>query len=214
MKDKKLRSVASIVQAMNRTLAVIVLTSGGMLLGANVNVGETYTTHDSNGKVMAVFTMVQGPGKFGNAWRDPNGVVWSKLIAEAQNMGPSYDEGQNGFIVSGEAVDACKAIGGDLPSMEDYEKLTSYFEYTGVHFTDQGQRDLETVFPELVMAAQYWTTSFDPWISVDPIYHYRARFFSGYFAGYIGYDNETYPGYYQRGTEDRFYNLWVRCLAK
>lgn len=49
-----------------------------------------------------------------------------------------------------------------LPTAQEYEKLASYFEVdTQGEFTDQGSKDLNTVFPDM-QGRLFWSSSVNP----------------------------------------------------
>jgi hypothetical protein len=127
---------------------------------------NTYTTHDSNGNVIAVFTKVLGPsglgGGFGNAWKDPNGSIWSAYQGEYPNTAIKAD--QNGVVMDSLATEACTKIGGSLPTIQMYQKLVSYFDLDNKGLlTDQGAKDLAGIFPDLLNDQGYtrffWSSS-------------------------------------------------------
>lgn len=155
----------------------------------------TYTTHDSKGNPIAVFTQVQGPGNFGLAWKDPNGSIWSAYLGDYANTAIQPDQG--GLIVDSAATEACSKIGGVLPTADDYEKFASYFDRDAkTLITDQGKKDLFAVFPDMLDSKEsprwFWSSSVDPEFptinaseysanfgGVDFYYYGASRWFSG-----------------------------------
>jgi len=119
----------------------------------------TYVTHDSGGKPIAVFTQVQGPGKFGKSWKDPSGKIWSHNLGYFDNSGPT----DNNFVLDSPAISACAQIGGSLPSAADFLELMSNFERDKVEvLTPQGKKDLQAIFPDLNTNGNkgaFWTAS-------------------------------------------------------
>jgi len=60
------------------------------------------------------------------------------------------------------ATEACTKIGGILPSVQDYEKLVSYFELDSNQFlTNQGRNDFQAIFEGMSFRI-FWTSSVDP----------------------------------------------------
>jgi hypothetical protein len=163
----------------------------------------TYTTYDRNGKAIAKFTRIQY-GQFGNVWKDPSGKIWSANQGQADNQALSPDS-PNQVILDSAATRKCAAIGGKLPSLQDYRNLSSYFELNDLGtFSTQGLKDLKTIFA--ITDAEglfYWTsTSFS---SVD--WQYYAGFYqvqSSQRGDLIG-DGSTYP-------RDRLAS--VRCVNR
>lgn len=131
----------------------------GMFIAAGVEaLPNTYTT--STG---AVFTQVQGPGKFGTAWKDPGGAIWSRYVGEFSN--DSLAPEQNGIIVKSEAAKTCTKIGGKLPTIDDYQRLISFFDrlpenqFGHRYLTDTGRTDLYAVFPDMKNKSDFWTST-------------------------------------------------------
>lgn len=137
-------------------LAVILFSSGAYA-------AETYTT--STG---AVFTQLQGPGNFGNAWKDPSGMLWSLNQGKFENDQNDANNLNNPPLL--DASQACAKIGGVLPTLNDYRKLMSYFELDeNQQFTKQGLKDLKAIFPD-IQSDVWWTSSPSPEYSWDPAY--------------------------------------------
>lgn len=121
---------------------------------------ETYTTHDSQGNPLGVFTRVQGPGGFGPAWKDPSGVIWSTNQGQFSMEPLSPDV--NGIVVDSAATRACAKIGGVLPTAETWRKLASFFELNQKQeFTPQGMKDWYAVFPDM-KGYWFWSSTADP----------------------------------------------------
>lgn len=121
---------------------------------------ETYTTHDSSGKPLAVFVRAMGPGSFGAGWMDPSKVIWSKYQGDYANESLAPDV--NGVIVSSAATKACEAVGGILPTAETYYNLASYFELDeSQRLTAQGLKDWYALFPDM-KGHWFWSSTADP----------------------------------------------------
>jgi hypothetical protein len=142
---------------------VIYLVSLSFALSGWAN--QTYTT--STG---AVFTQVQGSG-FGLTWQDPSGAIWSLYQGVYANNPLKPDQldpiNQDGFVVASPATEACRRIGGALPTARDFERLAAYFEHDSYGLiVNQGGVDLQTLFPDMWnsdgSARNFWTTSIIP----------------------------------------------------
>jgi len=180
-----------------------------LLLGCSAAIGNvTYTTHDLRGNPIAVFTQVQGPGKFGLSWRDPSGTIWSSYQGEYANNQIEPDQMLQNYyiiIVDSPATEACAKIGGILPTTQDYESLVSYFDVLYVNvknldgkpsLTDQGRKDLYAIFPDMISVGGatrwFWSAS-----SAGNIYA----------QDFVGYGGDIYIDY-------RYRHDSVRCVAK
>jgi hypothetical protein len=135
----------------------------GILLSSVSYAADTYTT--STG---AVFTQVQGPGTFGDAWKDPSGMMWSSNQGKFENdQNDANNLNQPPLL---DAAQACAKIGGILPSLDNYKKLMSYFELDeSQQFTKQGLKDLVALFPD-TRSDIWWTSSPSPEYPWDPAY--------------------------------------------
>jgi hypothetical protein len=124
----------------------------GIFVVSTAHADTTYTT--SKG---AVFTQVQGPGSFENAWKDPSGTIWSSYQGDFANNAIKPD--QNNVVVDSPATEACAKIGGALPTAQQYEMLDSYFDRDSNNYlTDQGRKDLYAIFPDM-QNHWFWTSS-------------------------------------------------------
>jgi len=185
-----------------------------------VQADGTYTTRDSNGKAIATFTQVGGPGSFGKAWKDPSGAIWSSYQGDFTNEAIKPD--LNNVILDSPATEACAKIGGSLPSAQDYFNLMKNFEMNsyGDTLTDQGEKDLFAVFPDQAKNlgdAQYGRSFASS--SLNP----RAGNYAYYFGGYEG---APISGYYVRSFtyadsmyfldsfDSRNDSFSVRCISR
>jgi hypothetical protein len=160
---------------------------------ASANV--TYTTHDSNGNPIAVFTQVQGPGSFGTAWKDPSGTIWSSNQGYFTNKALKPD--QDGVVMDSPATEACAKIGGSLPLLQDYRILAAYFEVDNhQNFTTQGLKDLNTLFPDM-QNRSFWSSSLYPNVPDSAWLFYGDSGGSGYV-----------------GARDYYYDVSVRCVGR
>lgn len=55
---------------------------------------------------------------FGEAWRGPDGLIWSDFVGWATNDG----EDKDGFVVDSAATRLCAKVGGMLPLRADFER--------------------------------------------------------------------------------------------
>lgn len=120
----------------------------------NLQVGEKFTT--STG---AIFERVERTG-FGSAWKAPNGTIWSETLeGKFQNLDLDGTQSINGIIQKSAATEACKAIGGRLPTAEDFKQLVSYFEFDAEknQLTKKGAYQFQGVFPWSKYL--FWTSS-------------------------------------------------------
>ena len=65
----------------------------------------------------AVFTRVEREG-FGEAWRDPSGMIWGDIAKNADGSIRHMDQYQ--------ATEYCQSLGAQLPSREDFVRLREY----------------------------------------------------------------------------------------
>jgi hypothetical protein len=150
-----------------------------------------------------VFTQVQGPGEFRNAWRDPSGAIWSTNIGTYANWAIKPDV--NNVVVDSYATEACASIGGLLPSEGDYQNLMSYFEKPDGRFVSgQGAKDWVAIFPDMKVESDFWTTAAG---KQDDIVGVGAETMSSYL--------NSYGFYIGLGDIDwRTDGLSVRCVYK
>ncbi len=72
----------------------------------------TYTTTTG-----AVFNQVDNPN-FGKVWRSPDGLAWSSNIGQFSNQPQTPIA--NGEITDSPAANACRQIGGRLPTLQEH----------------------------------------------------------------------------------------------
>jgi hypothetical protein len=137
----------------------------------------------------AVFETVSRAG-WAKAVKGPDGTIWSEYQGDFSNTGTDKD----GIVTDSAATRACAKIGGTVPTKQDFEKLKASFELDGSgHLTDQGRKDLYTMFPDM-KGRWFWSSS------VHPNFSYYASYFSGLY-GNVYYD--------VRSDADS-----VRCVAR
>jgi Regulator of chromosome condensation (RCC1) repeat len=135
----------------------------------------------------AIFTRVSGNTQFGPGWKDPSGTVWSSLQGKFTNIATNPDQGN--VIVDSAATRACSAIGGRLPTIQDYYSLVSYFDRNSNHeLTELGRKDLYQIFPDMGMNTPYnlyWTNAFceDPYFPTLRNTACAFDSFTGYTSG-------------------------------
>jgi hypothetical protein len=78
--------------------------------------------------------------RVGNYWEDPSGMLWGETL-----------EGRfKNADVNSPAVMACKVLGANLPSADDYRRLVSYFGQSkniNQKFSKKGQFEFNALFP-------------------------------------------------------------------
>jgi hypothetical protein len=136
-----------IMKMMKWLLSFSFIVSVGAQAAPQCSVGQTYTT-----SVGATFECVKHR-KFGEAWRDPDGIVWSRNLGAFTNTGPI----QNG-IINSDATRVCSIIGSHLPTKAEYEKFQSFFEYERNVITRVGKGDLLNLFPDY-LDNNFWSSS-------------------------------------------------------
>lgn len=141
--------------------------------------------------ICAIFTQVNDP-KFGSVWKDPSGTAWSSNQGDYTNIAIKPD--QNFVVIDSLATEACAKIGGDLPTLDDYQKLLSYVELDLGFPTAKGWKDLYALFPDM-RAGIYWT------VSVWKEYPAWAVMFSGSDGNANAF-----------GSDTRYLPESVRCL--
>ena len=115
---------------------------------------------------------------------------------------------ENGVVADSPATEACAKIGGTLPTIQQYENLSTYFEHSLSGFpayhslNDQGRKDLYALFPDIPGHRVFWSSS----VSLGP---------SGYSNEVYGIYSTTldveYLTYYYNGQ----YAAWsVQCTAE
>ena len=80
--------------------------------------------------------------QFGAAVLAPNGTVWSQYQGFYSNDGISKD----GVVTNSPAAKACEAIGGTLPTYEDYQSILAVFSgnLDDVRLSTPQLKDLKT----------------------------------------------------------------------
>ena len=137
--------------------------------------------------------------KMGPAWgvvtRNGNKIIWAlnALPLTYTNEGTDYGS----TVISSPAVDACKKIGGDLPTMSDYFSLTDCFESVVNNpyvLSAKGLRDLYAIMPDM-QGRNFWSSS---------VYSYNSK----YAWTFSGVSGESYYGgfRYEYGS--------VRCVGR
>lgn len=133
--------------------------------------------------------------KFGEAWKDSNGLIWSGVIGEC-----IYDK----------AAETCNRIGGRLPSPDDFYER-------GV------EKGFYDVLPEMnanSSAASYWTSNvYDPenFHSLVGIYSFGSGYVTPYGFG-VGlrnpknYDNNPIKRSLY-GKNEKTHTYLVRCVS-
>ena len=156
--------------------------------------GESFTT-----SIGAVFTQVED-ADFGTAWRAPDGLLWSAYQGDFSNEGWSFGGDLHNWETSptyavrtwSAATKACARIGGNLPTVPDFERLKAFFEYSDKWnpptFSAQGASDFKRLYP-WKDAQVFWTSSVFPGHSWG-----ASRFLNyGLLAGGSGaFDHEPY----------------------
>ena len=150
--------------------------------------------------VAAMAAQNTGPASWPNAYRAPDGTIWSDVfpsmypncISRKDAQGKPIDDGIYGCqtdsngnllgtssdgltVLDSDAVQACKAIGGELPTLQDFVNL-------GDHYKD---------LPDMYYF-KYWTSSV--------AFEASAQYFVGEFGG---------VGHYAR-----FEYTSVRCVSR
>jgi hypothetical protein len=67
---------------------------------------------------------------FGTGWRDPNGLIWSEVIGSYSNIDLDGVEPANQEVQKSAATEACRTLGGELPTFEDYRDLIYQLPHT------------------------------------------------------------------------------------
>lgn len=163
------------------------------------NAQKTFTTSTGS-----VFTQVY-KSKFGAkdfAWKDPSGKVWSDTVWDSSvsvyglygNEALEPDKGD--MVVKTPATEACKKIGGKLPTAQEFAKLLSYFDsVAGPTLSEKGRMDFFTLFPD-AGGRIYWTASINTKVAN------RTFLFNGHF-GYVDYSGDI---------PNRDLKAFVRCI--
>jgi hypothetical protein len=142
-----------------------------LILSINFHAFADSTYKTSKG---ATFRQVTGPGTFGLSWEDQYGRIWSHNIGNYSNHRFAPDH--NGLVVSSPAVNACKEIGGRVPTWKEYRLLQALFEHAqiGPYLSAKGKNDWHYLFDDLE-GISYWTrtaasttqvTHFEPYYNV------------------------------------------------
>lgn len=137
---------------------------------------------------------VKDPKKFGEAWEDPSGMIWSDIIKD--------DDGSPLFMNQRSAEPYCKSLGAELPSGwqedqngkhgfpnwdSDFVRLRKYMgaEYAAGYNSPKGYT--AQILPNLTITNErgeissrwYWSSS------VHPYYFSYAYVFYGYYGGVV-----------------------------
>ena len=133
------------------------------LIAPNKVRAETYTT-----SVGAVFQKVQYQG-FKTAWQAPDGTIWSDAL-EGKFSNEDLDQVPpvEGEVRKTPATEACRAVGGRLPSFWDYFQLQTYFDmsvspignHRRIFFKGNGLNDYRFLFPES-KGKYFWERTLD-----------------------------------------------------
>lgn len=115
----------------------------------SANANQTYTTQKG-----FVFTRINDE-KFGDTFMAPDDLIWSQYQGTFSNVGKMGDKPVNAHgdheIMDSLAVQACKAIGGNLPSVMQYRDFLNYFQTTA---------DFQSIFPITQQASPLaWTST-------------------------------------------------------
>ena len=127
----------------------------------------------------AVFTRVEREG-FGEAWRDPSGMIWGDIAKNADGSIRHMDQYQ--------ATEYCQSLGAQLPSREDFVRLREYMgarsgTYEG--YSPQVIPNLTRNEGGRTYSNYFWSSSVPPDVS-DYGYHFHGR------DGDIGYAARYY----------------------
>jgi hypothetical protein len=98
---------------------------------------------------------VNHPG-FGPAWRDPALRTWIPLLGSFDTVALKPDA--NDEIVDSAATRACAAVGGRLPTMQDFAALVKYFEQHRRRITERGRLEFLSLYPSFEKR-YFWTSS-------------------------------------------------------
>ena len=83
---------------------------------------------------------------FGEAWKGPDGVIWSDYVGSKRNTG----DVKGGIIIDSEATRLCKTLGGNLPERADFERGEA--------------NDFREVLPNM-KDRYFWSSSVNPNVS-------------------------------------------------
>jgi hypothetical protein len=198
---------------------VLMLVFSAKVFGQSAPV--TYTT-----SLGYVFIQVQHK-KFGKAWKDPSGIIWSSNQGHYPNLtltagSDQYDTPYTTLITDSQATRACAKIDGFLPTVETYAQLSNYFEktppeyysaitYRGIQrvtdqqFTAQGIKDMLAIFPDMqeessghLMWADFWS----------------ATAIKGFYSDYAGGFMPAVGAVPWFDSWRRFSFLSVRCVSQ
>lgn len=111
-----------------------------------------------------VFSVVQHE-VFGTALRSPDGTIWSGLVGEHALDRTDYwfssDKERASLRESKTAEEACRAIGGRLPTRGDFQRLISCFPSQEGDLTAEGKAEIHEFFPDM-KKSHFWTSSESP----------------------------------------------------
>lgn len=148
--------------------------------------GETFTTHTGS-----VFEAIEHAG-FGLSWLAPNGLVWSQALeGEYENLDLDDTIAVDGVIQKSAATEACKAVGGRLPTSAEYDVFVFYFGTRDENrLNKKGLYELNAMFP----------------------YQRRGIWTSTAANEEMGSDFAHYVGYTTKNSQRRWKQL-VRCVV-
>jgi hypothetical protein len=129
---------------------LLVLTLGALnLIAASAMAEEVQFTQSGH-----AFTRDRSIPAFGEAWRDESGMVWSNALKR---------NGKTAHLDRATAIEVCKSIGAELPSQQDYERL-SHDLFVERHVVDgeiRGGGVEAQILPNL-MGEVFWTSARHP----------------------------------------------------
>ena len=173
----------------NLTIFLILITSIYSYAQADV---QKYQT-----SIGAVFERANLP-VFGDGWKSPDGTIWGGFSGDTTNLGPD----SHGIILDSDAIQTCLKLNGTLPSAQDYQRFSTYFETDSFDgfASARGRKDLYSMFPDMLDSASnyrwFWTTTLPVPYNLS-----NAAILNTYkisTAGYVG---------------DRSQPLSVRCIT-
>ena len=146
----------------------------------------------------SVFKSVKHP-TFRDAVQDPDGVIWSEvLIGKYRNYGTHKGE----VITLSDAVKACDELGGRLPTLEDYTRFQSYFDFENNKMTAEGLNDLYRIFPDMKPV-------------MKPVMIDKYFWSSSVYRNSEGRTAQVFSSYHGRLGVDACVNAnFVRCVAR
>lgn len=146
---------------------LLLIKQNSVLNSVDAEPGDKITTSLGAMFVRVVYPET-GPnrGKFGQAWRAPNGLVWSEVIGRYNNLDLDGTTPVDGIIQKSPATEACKAIGGKLPTYDEYTYFRKTYFARNLPFdriSEEGAQDLLSIFPDMKGENRpldvFWTAS-------------------------------------------------------